>query len=152
MCVVRGIHEAARKVVPRPAGAIHFAVVADAPSCAVLMETMVDDVSWYGGRRETDGCPGVVARVHLQLVLPALDAEPSCIDCSAYPARFDVFVVHVPGGLCEFPLIGSVEALLAVVTNVRALVVCVSCSLVSVMMGGERTTILFVSRPRLLYS
>ena len=125
MSVVRGVHEAAGKVVPRTARAIRVAVVADAPSGAVLMETMVDDVSWYGGRRESDGCPGVVARVLSQPVFPALDAEPGCIDCSAFPAQFDVLVVHVPGGLYEFPLIGAVEAMLAVVTNVRALVVCV---------------------------
>ena len=116
---------AAGKVVPRTARAIHVAVVADAPSGAVLMETMVDDVSWYGGRRESDGCPGVVARVLSQSVFPALYAEPGCIDCSALPAQFDVLVFHAPGALYEFPLIGAVEAFLAVVTKVRALVVCV---------------------------
>ena len=71
---------------------------------------------------ESDCCPGVGARVLAQPVFPAFDAEPSCIDCSAFPAQFDVLVVHVPGGLYEFPLIGAVEAMLAVVTNVRALV------------------------------
>ena len=91
----------------------------------MLLEALVEDVSWYGGRRESDGCPGVGARVLAQPVFPAFDAEPSCIDCSAYPARFDVLVFQIPGGFRELPLIRSMEASLALVAIVGALVECV---------------------------
>ena len=57
--------------------------------------------------------------------MPAVDAEPACIDCSEFPARFDLGVVHVPGDLYELTLVGAVIAMLAFVANVRTLVVCV---------------------------
>ena len=86
---------------------------------------MVSDLCWPGGRRESDGLTRAAARVLTQPFLPAVDTEPACIDCSVFPARFNVGVVHVPGALYELTLEGAVIAMLAVVANVRALVVCV---------------------------
>ena len=55
MSVVRGVHEAAREIVPCTAGTVRLAIVAYAPTCGVLMESMVGDICWSGGRRESDG-------------------------------------------------------------------------------------------------
>ena len=114
------------------------------------MEAMVSDLCWPGGRREADGLTRAAARVRTQPFLPAVDTEPACIDCSVFPARFNVGVVHVPGALYELTLEGAMIALLTVVAYVCALVVCVSWRRVSVMMGGTRMTILFTDLPRLL--
>ena len=74
---------------------------------------------------ESDGFTRAAARVRTQPFLPAVDTEPACIDCSVFPTRFDVGVVHVPGALYELTLEGAVIAMLAFIANVRALVVCV---------------------------
>ena len=121
MCVVGGEGEAAWKVVARSASAVHSAVVAEAPTRGVLMESLIEDVGRCGGRWESNGFPRP-GRVHLQLVLPALDAEPSCVDCSVDPARFDVIVFQIPGGFRELSVIRSMEAPVALVADIGALV------------------------------
>ena len=121
MGVVAGEGEAAWKVVARSASAVHFAVIAEAPTRGVLMESLIKDVGRCGGRWESNGFPRP-GRVHLQLVLPALDAEPSCVDCSVDPARFDVIVFQIPGGFRELSVIRSMEAPVALVADIGALV------------------------------
>ena len=121
MGVVDGEGEAAWEVVARSASAVHSAVVAEAPTRGVLMESLIKDVGRCGGRWESNGFPRP-GRVHLQLVLPALDAEPSCVDCSVDPARLDVIVFQIPSGFRELSVIRSMEAPVAVVAIIGALV------------------------------
>ena len=124
MGVVDGEGEAAWEVVARSASAVHSAAVAEAPTRGVLMESLIKDVGRCGGRWESNGFPRP-GRVHLQLVLPALDAEPSCVDCSVDPTRLDVLEVQIPSGFRELSVIRSVEAPLAVVAIIGALVACI---------------------------
>ena len=121
MGVVDGEGEAAWEVVARFASTVHLAVVADAPARGVLMESLIEDLGRSGGRWESKGCPRT-GRVHIQPILPALDAEPSCVDCSVDPTRLDVLVVQIPSGFRELSVIRSVEAPLAVVAIIGALV------------------------------
>ena len=121
MGVVDGEGEAAWEVVARSTSAVHSAVVAEAPTRGVLMESLIEDVGWCGGRWESNGFPRPM-RVHPQLVRPALDAEPSCVDCSVLPALLDVIVFQIPSGFRELSVIRSMEAPVAVVADIGALV------------------------------
>ena len=82
----------------------------------MLMEPVVGDLCGPRGGGESDGLTRAPVRVRTELLLPAIDAEPTCINCSVSPTRCDDVVGQVPGGLNELVLEGSVVVLFAVVT------------------------------------
>ena len=121
--VVGGIDEAARKVFSGTSGTVRLTIVTDAPPCVMLVEPVVCDLCWSRSSGESDDLTRVTIRVRTELLLPTVDAEPTCINCSLLPTRSDVVVGQVPGALDELTLERSVAQLFAFVTLVGPFVV-----------------------------
>ena len=113
--VVCSEDEAAREVISGTASAVRVTIVAHAPPCGVLMEPVVGDFCGPRGGGESDSLAREAVRAQPELLPPAVDTEPACINGSVSPTRGDAVVGQVPGGLNELALEGSVTVLIAVV-------------------------------------